>query len=115
MSEEDEFVKAMRKLPRPVPCFANGGVCPWCGFLHGTITFGENICADCARSFCFGYPDWHEGKDPISHVPFPWKQWDTFKRADLMEDWAPTKLLEQIYFQMSEEQLGLRANEMRPN
>ena len=114
-AEEQEFTKAMAKLPRPIVCFANGVVCPWCAELHKTVTFGRNECAECHRTFFFGYPDWLEGKEPVSYVNFPWREWDAFKRADLMENWAPNKRLKEIYFQQTEEQIGMFANTNQPN
>lgn len=114
-AEAQEFAKAMARIPRPVICFANGAVCPWCGSLHKTVTFGANECVGCHRSFCFGYPDWLEGKEPVSYVPFPWKEWDAFKRADLMENWVPNKALKEIYFRQTEEQIGIFANAGQPN
>lgn len=119
MSDQDavsqEFTKAMAKIPRPIVCFADGAVCPWCGCLHKTVTFGRNECDGCQRSYCFGYPDWLEGKEPVSYVNFPWKEFDAFKRADLMENWVPNKRLKEIYFQQSELQLGMFANVSKPN
>lgn len=114
-NEAEEFARALRKLPRQVACFSNGVVCPWCGWLHETITFGNNECGGCSRQFAFGYPDWHEGKDPVSWVNFPWKEWDAFKRADLMERWSPNKRLQEIYFQQAEEKVGRWADTTKPN
>lgn len=115
-ANDAEFMAAIRKLPRPVTCFANGAACPWCGDLHATVTFGINECAECSRKFCFGYPDWHEGKDPVSWVNFPWKEWDALgQRADLIENWTPNKRLQQIYFQQAEDKIGVWADTAKPN
>lgn len=111
-----EFSKALRKLPPPVTCFSNGAVCPWCGSLHRTVTFGHNECDECSRPFGFGYPDWHEGKDPISWVQFPFKEFEAVgHRADALDDWKPNERLQQIYFQKAEESLGTYADETTPN
>ena len=111
-----EFRKALGRLPVPVTCYSNGAVCPWCGALHQTVTFGRNECVECERPFCFGYPDWHESKDPISWVEFPWKAFDALGgKADAIAPWQPNKRLQQIYFDKSEERLGTYADPSRPN
>jgi hypothetical protein len=118
MSEEEdaEFIRAMRKLPRPVACCADGAVCPWCGALHRAVTFGQNQCDECDHGYSFGYPEWHEGKEPISYVPFPWREWEALgQRADLIENWSPNKQLQQLYFKQSEEQIGILADLSKPN
>lgn len=107
---DDEFVKAMMKLPPPLVCFSNGAACPWCGVVHTTVTFGENNCIECGRYFCFGYPDWHPGLDPISHVPFPHKEFSAVGgRADLMPDWEPTDLLKLHYHENKVRETGISA------
>ena len=107
----DEFKTALAKLPRPVPDYANGAVCPWCGHIHQTITYGENNCQSCARFFCFGYPDWDSGPGPISWVPFQWKEFDAVgRKASALEDWTPNDALQTIYFEMAEKRLGRRAD-----
>lgn len=113
--EKDEFAKALRKLPPSISCFANGAACPWCGVIHRTVTFGEMTCAECRRAWCFGYPDWHVGVDPISYVNFPWKEWDAMgRRADILEDWQPTDLLKAHYHQQMEDRTGIYPNEGKP-
>lgn len=104
------FVEAFQKLPPAVPCFANGAPCPWCGEVHATITFGDNVCVVCNKYFCFGYPDWHTGADPISHVPFPWKEFDAVgQNPDTLLDWEPTDLLKSHYHDIKERETGISA------
>jgi hypothetical protein len=116
-AEYAEFSKALAKIPRQVPCYSNGAVCPWCGKLHGTVSFIEaNVCTACDRSYLFGYPDWHEGKDPISYVNFPWKAWDAFGHsAEHIGNWEPNDQLKSIYFQQTEERIGIYADAATPN
>jgi hypothetical protein len=103
----DEFKKAIKKLPPPVSCFSNGACCPWCGGLSKTVTFGMNNCEECGKAYAFGYPEWHSEKDPVSWVPFPWKELDaTGGKASLLPDWKPNERLQQIYFRKAEENLG---------
>lgn len=110
--ESVEFAKALKRLPRPLSCFSDGAGCPWCGCVHRSITFGTNHCDDCARPFCFGYPEWHEGKDPMSWVAFPWAEFDALgNRADLLADWKPNERLRHHYFQKAEERLGVSAHD----
>jgi hypothetical protein len=112
----DEFVEALRRLPRPISCFSNGAACPWCGALHATVTFGPNSCVECERPFYFGYPEWHSGKDPVSWVHFPYKEFEALGgRASVLAAWQPNDLLKQHYFQKSEEQLGVSADRSNPN
>ena len=104
----DEFAKALGKLPPPIPCFSNGAPCPWCGHIHKTITFGENLCGECARAFLFGYPDWDAGRDPLSHVPVPHREFEALGgKADLLPDWEPTDLLKHHYHQIKERETGI--------
>lgn len=115
-SKTAEVRKALSRIPIPVTCYSNGGVCPWCGALHKTVTFGANECNECSRPFYFGYPDWHEGKDPVSWVAFPWKEFYALgERAEALAPWQPNKRLQEIYFQKSEESLGTYADESKPN
>lgn len=112
MSEQDEFTKAIRRLPPSLSCFSDGAGCPWCGCLHQTVTFGKNTCEECERPFLFGYPDWHEGKDPISWVSFPWAAFDALgSRADILPEWKPNERLQHLYFQKAEECLGVSAHD----
>ena len=112
---DDEFKKAFCKLPPPVPDYANGAVCPWCGEIHQTITYGENNCQSCAKFFCFGYPDWDSGPGPISWVPFPWKEFDAVgQKASAFADWQPNEVLRAIYFEMAEKRIGRTAGEQVP-
>jgi hypothetical protein len=114
--EREEFTKALKRLPPEVSCFANGACCPWCGGLNKTVTFGMNNCQECGKEYAFGYPDWHEGKDPVSWVPFPWREFDALgKRADVLPEWKPNERLQRIYFQKTEERLGVYADERRAN
>lgn len=110
------FRAALKRLPRPIPDFANGAACPWCGALHQTITYGENACDECRRSFYFGYPPWHEkGQGPSSWVNFPHREFDALgQRPELLEDWKPNVRLQEIYFSMAEDRLGKRAKEGGP-
>lgn len=104
----EEFKKAIAKLPPSIECFSNGAVCPWCGEVHKTITFGQNLCVECSRGFWFGYPDWYEGKEPISHVPFPHWEFDALGgKADLLPDWEPTELLKLHYHTIAERKTGI--------
>ena len=104
----ENFQKAIRKLPPPVPCFANGAICPWCGAVHATITFGENTCIECGKFFAFGYPDWHQGDDPISHVPFPWKEFEAVgQNPDALPDWEPNDRLKSHYHDIKERETGI--------
>jgi hypothetical protein len=108
----DEFRRAMRRIPPPVSCYSNGAVCPWCGWIHKTITFGKNCCLECNRPFRFGYPKggWHEGKDPISWVDFPFREFEAVGgRSAALENWVPNEQLKEIYFEKSEESLGVFA------
>lgn len=108
----DEFAKALKKLPPPLSCFADGAGCPWCGKLHRTVSFGKNICEECDRPFLFGYPDWHPGKDPLSWVNFPWAAFDALGgRADVLPSWEPNERLRHHYFQKAEESLGVSAHD----
>ena len=110
---QTEFVRAVKRLPPPVTCFANGACCPWCGGLNKTVTFGAmNACGECGKAFAFGYPDWHEGKDPVSWVPFPFKEFAAVgERADMVPEWHPNERLKAIYFQKAEEAIGTSAEE----
>lgn len=117
MSEEywSEFAKAFKKIPPPISCFANGAVCPWCGKLHKTITFGANGCIACKREFFFGYPDWENGKEPVSFVPFPSREFSALGgKASLLEDWKPNDVLKHIYHDKAEERLGVYADKDNP-
>ena len=112
----EEFRAAMKKIPPPISCFSNGAACPWCGVLHRTITFGENNCQSCGQYFCFGYPDWWEGEDPCSFVPFPFKEfYECGEKASMLKDWTPNDVLKALYFQKSEERLGVYADTSTPN
>lgn len=114
--EDDEFWKAVRRLPDPVTCFSNGACCPWCGGLAKTVTFGMNNCEECGKAYAFGYPDWHDGKDPVSWVPFPFAEFDACGgRADLIPEFKPNDRLKEIYFQKSEERLGVHADMSKAN
>lgn len=115
MSDSSEFSKAVRKLPPQVSCFANGALCPWCGWLHATITFGGNNCLNCAKFFQFGYPEWHEGKDPVSWVPFPFREFEALGgRADLLPDWKPNHAIKQARHEKVEEATGIYADRSMP-
>ena len=108
----DEFYKAVKKIPPPVSCFSNGVACPWCGYLHRTISFSMNNCEECGRAFAFGYPEFHSGDDPVSWVPFPWREFhECGEKASLLEDWKPNERLQRLYFQKAEERLGVSAEE----
>jgi hypothetical protein len=74
--EDANFREMLRRLPRPLPCLSNGAVCPWCGELHQTVTFGENGCQHCNRGFMFGYPQWGSTLDhsPETYVDVPWAE-----------------------------------------
>lgn len=111
----DEFRLAMAKLPPPLTCFSDGAACPWCGWMHATITFGGNNCADCGRAFSFGYPPWDSGKEPMTYVNFPWREWDALgRRADLLPDWRPNDLLKSHYHDKAVEVAGVYAGEGNP-
>lgn len=111
-----EFAKALARIPVPIECFTNGAACPWCGFIHRTITFGENACDDCRKPFLFGYPDYYTGDAPISHVPFPHREFDELgARADLLPKWEPNDLLKQHYHQKTEEKTGIYSDKQKPN
>lgn len=113
MTEIDDFRRAMLRLPPPIECFANGAVCPWCGWVHQTVTFGANICIDCKRAFTFGYPPW--GADLSSYVPFPWREWDALgRRADLLPEWAPNDHLKHHYHIKAEDRTGIYADRSMP-
>lgn len=102
------FAEAFRRIPIPVTCFSDGAACPWCGLLHRTVTFGQNECLECKRPFWFGYPDWHSGKDPISFVPFPFKEWDALGgNPAMLEDWKPNDRLKRLYHMKVEEKTGI--------
>jgi hypothetical protein len=111
----EEFKAALAKLPLPVTDYSNGAVCPWCGELHRTITYGGNNCQSCARFFCFGYPDWDAGPGPMSWVPFPWKEFDAVgQKASALADWKPNDVLQAIYFEMAEKRIGKSASDGGP-
>lgn len=111
MSDMEEFSKAIRRLPNPVSCFSDGACCPWCGGVKKTVTFGMNNCEECGKSYAFGYPDWHEEKDPVSWVPFPFMEFEALGgRADLIPEFKPNERLQKIYFQKAEERLGVWAD-----
>lgn len=117
-TSKEEFCKALMKLPVPVSCYSNGAICPWCGCLHETITFGVNACMECERPFSFGYPEagWHEGKAPISWVNFPFKEFDAVGgKASALSDWKPNERLQRIYFEKTEEHIGVYADASKPN
>lgn len=110
--ETAEFAKALKRLPPLLSCFSDGAGCPWCGFVHRSVTFGKNHCEECARPFLFGYPEWREGEDPVSWVEFPWAEFDALGgRADLLPEWRPNERLRHHYFHMAEEQLGVSAHD----
>lgn len=117
ISEKDkkwtEFTKAVSRLPPPVSCFSNGACCPWCGGLNKTVTFDRmNDCIECERSYAFGYPPWHDGRDPVSWVPFPFREFSAVgERADMITNWEPNDRLKAIYFEKAEERIGLSAEE----
>jgi len=114
--DREEFRKALSRLPRPVPCFSDGACCPWCGEITATITFGMNNCEECGKAYAFGYPDWGEGKEPMSWVPFPWKEYYALgERAELLAPWEPNKRLQTIYFEQAEQHVGIQANMERAN
>ena len=111
-----EFHDALSRLPKPIAAFKDGAICPWCGELHVTVTFGENNCKECGKYFCFGYPEWWERKDPCSWVPFPWKEYDALGRNNaLLPRWTPNRVLQQMYFQDTEQELGQWADESTAN
>lgn len=115
MDDYDEFRKAIKKLPPPIRCFANGAACPWCGAMHETVTFGEMGCVECGKAFCFGYPDWHGDKEPISYVNFPWREWDALgQKADMLPDWKPNDRLKHHYHQKVEEYTGIEPDYSKP-
>ncbi len=102
-----KFVAALKKLPPPISCFSDGAACPWCGDLQKTVTFGENVCALCSKPFCFGYPDWHPGDDPLSHVPFPWREFDAVgQNPDALPNWKPNALLKDLYYDIRVREAG---------
>ncbi len=114
--EADEFGRALRRLPQAVSCFSNGACCPWCGGLNKTVTFGMNNCEECVQPYAFGYPDWHEGKDPVSWVPFPFTEFSALGgRADVIPEFKPNDRLKAIYFQKAEEHLGVHADTTTAN
>lgn len=117
MDATEEFRKALTRLPPPISCFSNGACCPWCGGLAKTVTFGMNNCEECGKPFAFGYPEWCESKEgPQSWVPFPWREFDAVgHRADCLPDWQPNERLKEIYFQKTEERLGVWANQRVAN
>ncbi|GLR55112.1 hypothetical protein KYK30_31665 [Shinella yambaruensis] len=113
---DEEFWKAVRRLPLPITCFANGACCPWCGGLATIVRFGPNHCEECEKPYAFGYPEWHEGKDPLSWVPFPFAEFEALGgRADLLPEFIPNDRLKEIYFQKAEERLGAQADMSKKN
>jgi hypothetical protein len=112
----EEFSRALRRLPPPVPCFSDGACCPWCGSVSASVTFGMNSCEECGKGFAFGFPEWSDGKTPVSWVPFPWKEYYALgERADLLPTWEPNERLQAIYFEQAEERLGIYADRSAPN
>lgn len=94
------FSEAVRRLPPPCPCFGEGAICPWCGGLHPTVTFGRNECTACGKSFCFGFPPWGTRLEncPESYVMFPFKEWHALgEKAHLLPKWEPNELLKAYY------------------
>lgn len=116
MSDMDEFSKAVSRLPVPVSSFSNGACCPWCGGLNKAVMFGLNNCVECGKEYAFGYPDWHGGKGPLSWVPFPFVEFEACGgRAELIPAFKPNDRLKKIYFQKTEEHIGLQADMTTPN
>jgi hypothetical protein len=102
-----EFAEIIRRLPKPIACFGNGAACPWCGDLHVTVTFGQNLCKDCGRPFLFGYPHWAEKDEPLSWVDYPFRELDALgERASLLPKWEMNDRLKQLHFQKVEEKFG---------
>ncbi|WP_319499313.1 hypothetical protein [uncultured Cohaesibacter sp.] len=100
------FSAALGKIPPAIPCFSNGAICPWCGMLHETVTFGQNECTECRRQFLFGIPvgwetripDW-----PESWVDFPSHEFDLLGgNASLIPEFVPTDRLKEIWKQVDE-------------
>lgn len=109
---DDAFKQAIRRLPPPIADFADGAACPWCGWLHKTITYGRNTCAECGRGFLFGHPQWAVNKESLSWVEFPWKEFDALgQRPELIEQWVPNLQIKSLHFQKTEERLGKFADD----
>lgn len=106
------FAEAVRRLPPPIADFADGAACPWCGWLHRTITYGRNTCHDCGRGFLFGHPNWAVNKESVSWVEFPWKEFQAMgERPELIEQWQPNTQIKALHFQKAEEHLGVHAED----
>nr|WP_321482316.1 hypothetical protein [uncultured Cohaesibacter sp.] len=100
------FAAALGKIPPPIPCFSNGVCCPWCGFLHETITFGQNECMECRRQFLFGFPG--EWETRIPGCPESWVNFPSYEfhilgdKASLIPEFVPTDRLKEVWKQADE-------------
>ena len=99
----------MEMLPRWIPFhFTDSVPCPWCGWFHETITFGDNVCSDCNKPFTFGVPDCSEDGKLYSYVfPSLKEQQALEKRPSLLGTFTPNERLRAIYFEL--DSYGLEA------
>lgn len=93
-----KFVTA--NLPMPIPAYDNCACCPWCGYAHHTVTFGEMLCDECGKCFRFGYPQWGSVVEnrPESFVTFPFAEFNAMgSKAGKFPKFNRTKRLMEIY------------------
>ncbi|KZL02191.1 hypothetical protein PsAD5_00140 [Pseudovibrio sp. Ad5] len=95
------FAEAFKGIPKPIPMFDDGAVCPWCGELHATVSVGSNECNSCQKIFIFGYPDkWPSTikQRPESFVDFPYEEWKLLgAKPSLVPEWKPSERLKEIH------------------
>lgn len=110
--EISSFCEALKRLPPPMTDFSNGAGCPWCGWLHTTVTYGDNQCEACGRGFQFGHPDWTDDNECWTWVAFPHRQWELLgRRMEVIAKWIPNEIIKALHFQKAEEALGVSAVE----
>ncbi len=93
------FMEVLKRTPPAVRMFDDRAICPWCGFLHETITIGSNLCEECRRGFVFGYPPWGvEDGRPISWVFMSWEEQNlAVENLNLFPPFEPNERLRDIY------------------
>lgn len=85
------------RTPPPLRPYEDGAACPWCGYCHEQITFGDNICAECQKAFLFGFPPWDDGP-LISWVHLKYEEENMLiSNPDLMPVFQPNERLKKLY------------------
>ncbi len=113
MSDDTPMMRRARAhalgIPNPLPLYDDGAACPWCGELHETITFGENLCLFCKKVFIFSCPPWLT--DDSEGRFFTWVHLTSadnemlMRNPDALPPFKPNKRLQNLYFELRAEKL----------